>query len=169
MFELLQKISALPFWSKFADFHGLLAMISLIFFGAAIILYFLTPKTAVAISWLKIVLTGLFLDLVLLDIAGLSVYVPYRAANGAKTILISSKDTAWLHNIIFEHKEFLAFAPPILIFVCLMIVQKSGSNFGNDEKLLWLRKSAISSLLLALVFVLIIAAEAVLVTKAAPI
>lgn len=169
MFELVHKISALPFWNKFADLHGLLAMLSLILFGAAIILYFLTPKAAVAINWLKIVLSGLLLDLVLLDIAGLAVYVPYRGANGAKTLLISSKETAWLHNIVFEHKEFMAFAPPILILVAFMIVQKSGSHFGETQKLFWFRKSAITSILIALIFVLIIAAEAVLVTKAAPV
>lgn len=168
MVELFEGLSKYTFWSWLANSHGTLAMVSLILFGAGIVLYFLTDKIELAIKWLKATLTALFVDLVLLDIFGLTVYIPYRAEGGPRTILKGSQDLAWLHNIIFEHKEFLAFAPPILILVALVIVSQLGNRFG-DPKMQYLRLSVITSLILALIFVLIVAGEAVLVTKTVPI
>ena len=166
MIELFTRISELPFWSKFVNMHGLLGMISLTLFGGAIVLYFLTGKVKFSISWLKAVLLILFLDLVFLDLAGLLVYIPYRATGGPRTALLSSPDTAWLHNIVFEHKEFLAFAPPILIFCALFIVFKLDSLFSDTDNS-FLRYAAFAAILLSLLFVLMVAGEAVLVTKAA--
>ena len=167
--ELTTGVSSISLWTKFADFHGLLAMFSLILFGAAIILYFLSTKASTAVPWLKKVLFSLFANLVLLDIAGLVVYVPYRSSAGPRTILKASQETAWLHNIVFEHKEFLAFAPPILILTAAIIVSKLSGSFADESKNKWLRKSVIFSILVSLIYVLIVAAEAVLVTKAAPV
>lgn len=168
MLELIEGLSKFGFWSWFANSHGTLAMFSLILFGANIALYFLSDKIELAIKWLKVTLIALFVDLVLLDIFGLTVYVPYRAAGGPKSILIASKDLAWLHNIIFEHKEFLAFAPPILILVALVIVSQMGNHLG-DSRNKYLRLSIISALILSLFFVLVVAGEAILVTKTVPI
>lgn len=166
--EFFVNLIALPFWSKLADLHGFLAMASLFLFGICFILYFLTDKLVTANSWIKISLFVLFLNLILLDIAGLTVYVPYRATGGPRSLLLSGEETAWLHKIVFEHKEFLAFAPPILIFAAFSIVKALGGDFGNKEKYLWLRRSVISSIILALIFVLTVAGEAVLVVKVAP-
>lgn len=168
MAELIDGLSKLTFWSKFANLHGTLAMLSLILFGAGIVLYFLSDKIDLAIRWLKVVLLALFVDLVLLDILGLTIYIPYRAEGGPRTILKASQGLAWLHNIIFEHKEFLAFAPPILILIALVIVSQMGTKF-SDSKNMYLRLSVILSLILALIFVLVVAGEAVLVTKTVPI
>lgn len=168
MAELIQGLSKLTFWSWLADFHGALAMLSLILFGAGIVLYFLSDKIEDALRWLKITLLALFADLVLLDIFGLTIYIPYRAEGGPRTILKGSEDLAWLHNIIFEHKEFLAFAPPILILAALVIVSQMGGKF-NESQNKYLRLSVITSLILSLIFVLVVAGEAVLVTKTAPV
>lgn len=166
--ETFGKISAMSFWEKFVNLHGLLAMLSLILFGAGITLYFATKKDSGFIVWLKNTLLLLFIDLVLLDIAGLLVYIPYRASGGPRTVLKASQSTAWLHSVIFEHKEFLAFAPPFIILTAYLLTRVLGKHF-NDKKMLALRKSVIFSLISALIIVLLVAFEAVLVTKAAPV
>lgn len=165
--EFLIQILAIPFWSKVANFHGFLAMISLFLFGISFILYFLI-KNNTLISWLKNSLFLLFLDLIFLDIAGLSVYVPYRATGGPRSLLLSSPETAWLHQIVFEHKEFLAFAPPILIFTAFAVVRALGKDLGDKENV-WLRRAVLGSIIMALLIVLTVAWEAVLVVKVAPI
>lgn len=167
--EFFFNILAMPFWSKLANFHGLLAMVSLFLFGICFILYFLTDKTTIALRILKNSLFVLFLNLVLLDIIGLSIYMPYRADGGPRSLLLGSQETAWLHKIVFEHKEFLAFAPPILIFSAFAITKILGSDIVDKEKYLWLKRSVISAIILALIFVLTVAGEAVLVTKVVPI
>lgn len=136
--EVFSRIFALSFWEKFVNLHGLLAMLSLILFGAGIALYFVTKKDNRFIIWLKNTLLLLFINLVLLDIAGLLVYMPYRASEGPRTILKASKSTSWLHSIVFEHKEFLAFAPPIIILTAYLITQFLEEHF-NSEKAVVLR------------------------------
>ena len=168
MIETIKNLLDIPFWSKFADLHGFWAMLSLILFGAGIVLYFIVKKHAEFISWLKMVLALLFANLVLLDIFGLTVYIPYRTEGGPRTILKASEATAWLHGVVFEHKEFLAFAPPLIILVAFVVTETLGKNF-NDENTRLLRKSVIFSLIIALIFVLMVAAEGVLVTKVAPV
>jgi len=116
----------------------------------------------------KTITTFLFINIFLLDILGLTIYAPYRAEGGPRTLLKASSENAWLHNIVFEHKEFLAFAPLVLTFCAFFVVLKLGDSFSDNEANKWLRKSVLFSLILALVFVLIVAAEATLVTKAAP-
>lgn len=166
--QVFVNLINLSFWEKFADFHGMLAMISLILFGSALILYFVSKKSAEFLSWLKKILIALFVDLVLLDIAGLTVYIPYRATDGPRTILKSSEATAWYHTIIFEHKEFLAFAPPLIILAIFLVTKALGPRF-NDETNSKLRKSILFGIIASLIIVLVVAAEAVLVSKAAPV
>lgn len=158
----------LSFWEKFADAHGSLAMFSLVLYGAAIALYFAVLKNRDLLGWFKNTLLALFTDLVILDIFGLSVYVPYRAAGGPRTILKSSESTSWLHAIVFEHKEFLAFAPPLLVLTALLLLWRTGKDYGEKE-FIYARRAIIFSLVTALVFTLVVAAEAVLVTKVAPV
>jgi len=169
MNELVSNIIDLPFWEKFADLHGFLAMLALLIFGASFVLFSLSAKVNSNVRMLKAALTALFLNLLLLDIVGLTVYVPYRSLGGPKTILLASETTAWLHNIVFEHKEFLAFAPLILSFTALVVVAKLEDSFGDNEKYEWSRRAVLACLVLSLIFVLTVAAEAVLVTKAAPV
>lgn len=169
MTELLNGFIEVPFWSKFADFHGMLGMLSLILLGAALTLYFLSEKAKDAVGWLRKILLLLFFDVLLLDILGLIVYIPYRAKGGAKFDLVGSKTTVWLHEIVFEHKEFLAFAPLIMTIVAFFIVHKLGDSFADKEKYKWFRLAVLVSIIFSLVFVLTVAAEAVLVTKTAPV
>lgn len=166
--EVFVNLLNLTFWEKIADLHGMLAMISLILFGSAVILYFVIKKNIEFLPWLKRTLVALFVDLVILDIVGLSVYVPYRAADGPRTILKASEATAWYHTVIFEHKEFLAFAPPLIILAVFLVTKALGPHF-NDETNNSLRKSIIFGIIASLVIVLVVAAEAVLVSKAAPV
>lgn len=166
--EIIGQLLDLPFWSKFADVHGMIAMLSLILFGAGIILYFATQKNIEFVGWLKAVLVTLFADLALLNIFGLTVYIPYRTEGGPRTVLKASEATAWIHGVIFEHKEFLAFAPFLIILVAFIVTESLGKRF-NDKDVALLRKSVIFSLIIALIFVLLVAAEGVIVTKTAPV
>ncbi len=166
--EIIGQLLDLPFWSKFANVHGLLAMLSLILFGAGIILYFAIRKNIEFVGWLKAVLIILFADLALLNIFGLTVYIPYRTEGGPRTILKASESTAWIHGVIFEHKEFLAFAPFLIILVAFIVTESLGKKF-NDKSVALLRKSVIFSLIIALIFVLTVAGEAVIVSKVAPV
>lgn len=168
MNQLTTGISNLGFWSLFADFHGSLAMLSLVLFGAALVLFFQTKGNRPAVSKLKLVLNLLFLDIALLDIAGLTVYIPYRTEGGPRSLLKSSPSTQWLHSIVFEHKEFLAFAPLVLTLTAFLIVHFLDKSFSDNHKFPWFRKTVVASIVLSLVFVLTVAAQAVIVTKAAP-
>lgn len=71
--------------------------------GGAIILYFVVKKNINFIGWFTSTLFHLFINLVLLDIAGLLVYMPYRTPGGPRTFLKASESTAWLHSVVFEH------------------------------------------------------------------
>lgn len=170
MSELFKGLASLTFWEYFADFHGTLAMLSLVLFGAGIVLYKVALKDTGFVAWLKNVLLVLFFNLVALDIAGLTAYVPYRAPTDTspRTILKSIESTKWLHTIVFEHKEFLAFAPPLIILVAYLITKRLGSDF-NSKDAKYYRKAVIFSLVIALIFTLLVAGEAVLVTKAQPV
>jgi hypothetical protein len=128
---------------------------------------FCNQKNAGFFAWLKTTLFVLFLDLVLLDIVGLVVYAPYRASGGPRTFLKASASTAWLHTIIFEHKEFLAFGPPLIILSALLVTRILGPKFNNTNNSN-LRRSIFFGIIASLVIVLVVAFEAVLVSKTAP-
>lgn len=167
MEELLRGIASLSFWDVLADMHGALAMLLLVLFGAALVLFFSLEKFAGAARWLSYTLMALAVDLILVDAFGLYIYGAYRADGGPRTLLKSSPDTAWLHQVVFEHKEMLAYAPWLVIVVALIIV------LVLDDKLIEREHRALKwvvlfSILASLAFVLTIAGEAVLVTKVAP-
>jgi len=63
--ELFERLWELSFWEKFADFHGSLAMFSLVLYGAAIVLYFVVLENHELLVWFKNVLFVLFLDLLI--------------------------------------------------------------------------------------------------------
>ena len=167
MNEFLDKILHLKYWEVMTDIHGALAMLSLILFGAVIVLLLSLDGFNKSVAWLKRTMLGLFVTLTTLNIMGLFVYRPYRAKTptSPRSILLESEDTAWLHRIIFEHKEFLALVPMILILTATLIVFKEGKILEDNRQL---RRVVLFSVIAALVFVLVVAGEAVLVTKAAP-
>ena len=167
MDELLRGISSLSYWDVLADMHGLLAMLLVVLFGTTLVLYFALDKFAQATRWLKYALSALVANLVLLDVMGIYIYGAYRATDGPRTLLNSSPDTAWLHQIIFEHKEMLAYAPWLIVLVALSIVATLGDRLKSQESRA-LRLIVLFSIVASLAFVLVIAGEAVLVTKAAP-
>jgi len=167
MNELIRGLLSFSFWDILADVHGALAMGLLILFGAALVLYFAMDKFVGAVQWLKYTLIALFIDLLAVDAFGLYIYGAYRAEGGPRTLLKSSPDTAWLHQIIFEHKEMLAYAPWLLILVALIIVAALHMRLKEPEYRA-LKFIVLFAIVAALVFVLTVAGEAVLVTKVAP-
>lgn len=167
MEELLRGILSLSFWDVLADIHGFLAMLLLILFGAALVLYFSLERFAGAVYWLKHTLLALVVNLLIVDSMGLFIYGAYRAEGGPRTLLKASAETSWLHTILFEHKEMLAFAPLLMILVALVVVGTLNERIRDRE---WrtLKFIVLFSLVVSLIYVLVIAGEAVLVTKAAP-
>lgn len=168
MSELIQGLLAYSSWEKFANLHGLLATFSLVLFGAALALTPIFNKTKKYLQWFKVVVTLLFVDLFLATINGLYIYQSYRAPipTSPRSLIIAS-NKPWLHKIVFEHKEFLAFLPWLLVFAVVFIVWHLGRDLKKPHYN-GLNRVIFLSLLLALIFTLIIAGEAVLVTKFAP-
>ena len=165
--QLILGLASLSYWDILTDFHGFLAIMPLILFGIALALYFSIDKFTQAVDWLKRTLYLLTANLMLLDFVGLYIYAPYRAPGGPRTFLKSSPETAWFHEILFEHKEFLAYAPWLLALVALVIVMAFGSRIVEPENKK-IKRLVLFSLVASLIFVLIVASEAVLITKVAP-
>lgn len=167
MEELLKGLLSLSYWDLAADVHGLVAMLLLVLFGLALGLYFALDKFAQAVHWLRYTLYALVVNLVMMDIMGLYIYGAYRAEGGPRTLLKASPDTSWLHTILFEHKEMLAYAPWLLILTALVIASVLQDRLRAPEHRA-LRFIVLFSIVLSLAYVLTIAGEAVLVTKVAP-
>lgn len=165
--EFFDGVIGLSKWEVWADIHGGVAMMALTLFGVALTLYFSYGKFSAAARWLKNTLLALFVSLGVLNFLGLFIYVPYRAKSvtSPRSILLASENTAWLHEIMFEHKEFLAFAPMILILTAYLVVKSQGKGLKDSS---YMRRAVLFSIIAALVFVLVVASEAVLITKVAP-
>lgn len=167
MSEFIEGIGTLTYWDIFTDIHGFLAMLVLILFGLALAFYVMLTTNPAAARWLKSTLYALFGGLAVLDFFGMYMYGAYRATTGPRTFLKSSPDTAWLHNIMFEHKEFLAFAPLVIIAAAAIIVALLGERIAQREYT-GLRRIVLFSIISSLAIVLAVAGEAVLITKVAP-
>ncbi len=167
MSEFLDKLFSLRYWEVMSDLHGFFSMLAMVLFGASIVLLFSLDKFDKAIKWLKTTVIGLLTTVALLESSGLFIYRPYRtkAVPSPRTLLKSSPDTKWLHSYVFEHKEHLAYAPLLIIITALVLLYTQGDTLKKKPKL---KKVLIFSLVAALVYLLVVAAEAVLVTKAAP-
>jgi hypothetical protein len=165
--EFFEKVFTLGYWEVMSDIHGGLSMLSLVLFGASFALYFSLDKFSQAIKWLQRTVLLLLADIAVLDVMGLFIYRPYRApvADSPRSILKSSEATAWLHSTVFEHKEFLAFAPLVIMAVAAVIIFTQGKQLRNNPVL---KRVVLFSIISALVMVLVVATEAVLVTKTAP-
>lgn len=149
------------------NLHGLWATLSLAFFGAAIVLLAILPKYPDVLRWLKGVLWALLADVVILTLNGLWLYIPYRAKGGARDAILGSA-RPWIHQVIFEHKEFVAYAPWLLIVAAIGIVLAYGAALAKPEQSL-MRRTALWSVVLAMILILVVSAEAVIVTKFAPV
>lgn len=165
MSEFINNLLSLSKLEVLSDIHGALSMLALFLFGASFALYFSLNKFASAIKWLKGVLILLAFNLIALDAFGLIIYAPYRGKNGPKEALISLESTAWIHKTLFEHKEFLAFAPMLIIITTAIVVWKYGSKLTSDKQM---KRFVLFSLIASVIFVAVVAAEAVIITKAAP-
>jgi len=149
-----------------ASFHGLFATVSLILFGMGLTFISILPTATTFIKPLKLVMLILLIVLVLHTFLGFVIYVPYRADGGPRTTILES-DRPWLHEVIFEHKEFLAYLPWLLILIATVIVYYLGTGLA-DAGFKSLRMLVLASLILGLIYTLVVSSEAVLVTKFAP-
>jgi hypothetical protein len=149
------------------NLHGLWATLSLAFFGAAIVLLAILPKYPEVLRWLRGVLWVLLADVVVLTLNGLWLYIPYRAKGGARDAILESA-RPWVHQVLFEHKEFVAYAPWLLVVSAIGIVLVYGAALAKPEQSL-MRRTALWSVVVAMVLILVVSAEAVVVTKFAPV
>lgn len=149
------------------NLHGLWATLSLAFFGAAIVLLVILPKYPDVLRWLRVVLWALLADVIILILNGLWLYIPYRAKGGARDAILAST-RPWIHQVLFEHKEFVAYAPWLLIVAAIGIVLAYGATLAKPEQSL-MRRTALWSVVLAMILILVVSAEAVIVTKFAPV
>ena len=124
------------------------------------------PTATTLIKPLKLVMLILLIVLVLHTFLGFVIYVPYRADGGPRTTILES-DRPWLHEVVFEHKEFLAYLPWLLILISTVIVYFLGAGLA-DAGFKSLRMLVLASLILGLIYTLVVSSEAVLVTKFAP-
>ena len=167
--EFINGLLAYSTWEKFANLHGIFATLGLILFGVALALTPFYSKAKKYLSWFRTAVTLLLLDIFLLTLNGFLIYQPYRAGLpiSPRSIILAS-DRPWLHQIVFEHKEFLAFAPLLLVGVAVFMAWYFGGSI-KGSRFDGFRKVIFWSLLLGLIFTFVIAGEAVLVTKFAPV
>jgi hypothetical protein len=166
--EFFRNLFGLPLAEQVSNFHGLLATVSPLVFGAKIVLIFMARKCVLA-SLYKPTLWALGIQSILLgaaSIVGIVAYVAYRTAGGAREFLLSSPQTSWLHNIVFEYKEYLcAITPWLLLMVAFFVVLKLGPEFFKNKGA---TVFVFASIIVAAVFAMFSAALAVLVSKIAP-
>jgi hypothetical protein len=166
--EFLNNILNLPLAEKVADLHGLFATLSLLVYGAIVTIILLVKKNEAGnLHKPLICLLGVQTLLVgATSTAGIVAYVAYRTAGGAREFLINNPETAWLHSIVFEYKEYLCGITPWLLMMVAFLVAVSmrRSLYGNKPVLRYILISTIVSA----VFLLLTSSLAVLVAKVAP-
>jgi hypothetical protein len=164
----ISEILNFPIYENLALIHGLLATLALFAYGTIwTLIYFLgkTPgntghKGLTVLLGLQTFVVGAVSSL------GIVVYIAYRTAGGAREFLLNSENTAWLHKISFEYKEYMCSLTPWLLIMAAFFVAWRLKNrlFENKTAVTFI---VISSVISA-VYLLISMALAVLVTKAAP-
>lgn len=164
--ELLNGLGGLTTREILLDIHGGLAMLSMIFYGGLIATSIYWKKYQTLIDAIKKLWIWQIVVVGALYILGLLMYIPYRAKGGAKSTLVGNETTVWLHKIVFEHKELLALAPLILAIVAYWVVNKIGTD-SNQKQLV--RRISLFCAVAGLLTLLLVATEAVLVTKVAPV
>jgi hypothetical protein len=166
--EFFQNLFQLPLAEQLSNLHGLLATLSLLVYGA---LFVAIPvyKKYQAGNLYKPLLYMLGIQTLLIGAVttfGIIVYVAYRAAGGAREFLLSNAGTGWLHNIVFEYKEYLcAITPWLLLMVAFFTAARLGSQLYKNKSAL---KLILTLVIVSAIFVLLTATLAVLVTKMAP-
>lgn len=111
------------------------------------------------------ILLILFLAVFLVTWLGLFVYVPYRSPGNARSVLLETRPE--LHKIVFEHKEFAAYAVWLLLLVALIGVW----SLSNDEYHTTPRAHTLIRfcLIAAFAITLLVSVEGLIVTTAAPV
>jgi hypothetical protein len=166
--EFFQRILQLPLAELLSDLHGLLATLCLVLYGAIFVTIAVYRKYSLQnlhkpLVWLLGIQT---LVLGAVSTAGIVIYVAYRSPGGAREFLLKSADTGWLHNIVFEYKEYLgALVPWLLLMVSFFLVIRLGKEMYKNRDALRL---VLTNVIVSASFVLLTSCLAVLVAKMAP-
>jgi len=151
------------FSALFSMIHGLIAAIFLMGFTGAIVDLLNGSKNAV--GRLKLWITSMLGSVWFLWFSGTFIYIAYRAPGGPRELLKAGA-LPWLHEIIFELKEFSgAFVPLFMIVPAYLIWYYKEEVLENRQ----LRNIVITLLIVAMLWTLGVFGAGALVTKYAPI
>jgi hypothetical protein len=167
--DFFRNIFNFPLAEQVANLHGLFSTLALIGFGAVFVLIILIRKgygqeklhkPLAYVLGIQTLLIGL------LSTTGIVAYVAYRTNGGARSFLLSTPGTAWLHNLVFEYKEYLGgVAPWLLIMVAFFLVLYLGPRLYQNKVA---QRFILASNIVSIIFLIIVATLAVLVSKIAP-
>jgi hypothetical protein len=167
--DFFRNVFGFPVAEQIANLHGLFSTLALLAFGAIFAVIILIckgheqerlHKPLAYLLGIQILLMGL------LSVAGIVAYVAYRTPGGARDFLQGSLGTTWLHTIVFEYKEYLgAITPWLLIMVAFFLVLNLGPRLYKNKVAL---NFVLASNIVSAVFLVLVAALAVLVAKVAP-
>lgn len=164
--ELVNAIQSVPIIGRVLSFHGLLGISSLGLLVLALMGALDFERKAFSLFWLRLILVNLTLILFLATVWGSLAYIPYRAPGGPRSFIIES-EKPWMHEVVFEHKEFIAFLPWLLALTATVVTFLLGNTLlEKDNQLLLL--AVRYSLLLSVAITLVIIIEGALVTRFAP-
>ena len=168
--EFFRRLFEYPLAEQISNFHGLVTFLSFLAFGAIAVLVVLIRRgvdgnhnlqrplaTILGIQSVLVFITSL---------TGIIAYVDYRTAGGARTFLLETEERSWLHEIVFEYKEYIgAITPWLLILIAFFLVAYLGRRVYESRAA---QTYVMAANIISLVFIMLTAALAVLVVKEAP-
>lgn len=166
--EFFQNLLGLPLAEQLSNFHGLLATLCILGFGGLfVIIPVYRSRGFESLHKPLLYLLGIqSLGVLAVSAIGIIAYVAYRTAGGAREFLLSNAQTGWLHNIVFEYKEYMCgITPWLLLGIAFFIALRCGSTLYKNRGLLNL---ILASAITSAVFVFITSTLAVLIAKVAP-
>jgi hypothetical protein len=167
--EFFRNIFGFPLAEQIANLHGLFSTLALLAFGAIFAVIILIRKGYGQQNLHKPLayLLGIQTLLIgLLSTSGIVAYVAYRTNSGARSFLLNTPGTTWLHNIVFEYKEYLGgITPWLLIMIAFFLVLYLGPRLYQNK---FAQRFILASNIVSVIFLIIVAALAVLVSKVAP-
>jgi len=165
--EFFRNIFGLPLAEQLAGLHGLLAILALPVYGAIVTLAALGQHRNGSLHRPLTCLLGIqTLLLGAVSTAGTIIYVAYRAPGGAREFLLSGTETAWLHRIVFEYKEYLGgITPWLLMMAAFFVAMRLGPRLYDNKPAI---RSVLAMTVVSALFLMLTTAMAVLVSKIAP-
>ncbi len=145
--------------------HGFLGTIFLMAFGAAFAE--LIELTNAGVQRIRLGITVMAVVAILLYASGSFIYIDYRAPvpTSPRSVLLSSEETAWIHEVLFELKEFTGAFVPVIMLLAAYLSRLWGDELKTDPKK---RRILLSLLLVGVVWTFATYGLGAYVTKTVP-